>query len=308
MGKGLAASLTSFNSLSFLKHSVKKAIEYNDFNFKKLITDFVNYIRTILLENEILCATLLYIDKNKVYYANFGNPPILYDESIIKANNFPIRHTNCEIKIDTFKFNKKLLIASDGIFESPYKNTIYYKRLKKIYPKISFIKNLIDDFNKNSKQTDDICIVNILKEEKFNKILFENTFALTKESIDKHLHKLYMQNIPKIEHIHYILHEILTNTYEYGILKIDNKEYKKRKKNPGKNDTNNHFYAKIIIAKNDTYIMINYRDSTAGFDVQTIKDAYYRKYHGRGIKIIKHLSEGLFFNEKGTEIKIFLKV
>ena len=308
MGKGLSASLTSFNSLSFLKHSIKKAIDYNDFNFKKLVTDFVNYVQTILLDNEILCATLIYIEKNTVYYSNFGNPPILNNTEIIKANNFPIRLQCCEIKIDSFPFNKKVLIASDGIFESPYQNTIYYKRLKKLYPEISFIKELSDDFKKNSKQTDDICMVNILKEKNFTEKLFEDSIALTQESIDNFLKKLYIQSIPKIEHIHYILHEILTNTYEHGILKIDNKENEKIRKKIKKIDKNELFFAKIYITKNDKYIKIEYSDTTEGFDVQTIKDAYYKKYHGRGIKIIKHLSEGLFFNEKGTAIKIFLKV
>jgi len=41
-------------------------------------------------------------------------------------------------------------------------------------------------------------------------------------------------------------------------------------------------------------LKIEYEDNTDGFNVQTIKDAYYKKYHGRGIKIIKHLACGLF--------------
>jgi DNA-binding NarL/FixJ family response regulator len=307
MGKGLAASLTAFNSLSFLKHSIKKAIDYNDFNFKKLVNDFMNYVQTILLDNEILCATLIFIDKDKVYYANFGNPPLLHNDTIIKANNFPIRLQCCEVKIDSFIFDKKLLISSDGIFESPYQNTIYYKRLKNLFPQITFIKELTEDFEKNSKQTDDLCIINITKEEPFKEKVFEDSFALTQESIDKFLQKLYIQNIPKIDQINFILHEILTNTLEHGIIKVDNKEKQKREKIFQKFDTNKLFFAKIIITKNDKYIKIDYSDTTEGFDVQTIKDAYYKKYHGRGIKIIKHFAEGLFFNKKGTAIKIFIK-
>jgi DNA-binding NarL/FixJ family response regulator len=308
MGKGLAASLTSFNSLSFLKHSIKKAIEYNDFNFQKLVNDFQNYVQTILLDNEILCATLIFIENKTVHYANFGNPPILKDNTVIRANNFPIRLNSGGISIDSFEFGNKLLIASDGIFESPYKGTIYYKRIKELYPKIRFIKEITDDFKTNAVQTDDICMVNVTKDTDEYNVVFEEKIELNKDSIDGFLKKLYVQNIPQIDRIHYILHEILTNTLEYGILKIKNKDSKKeREKIFQKNDKNKNFFAKIIIMKNNENIRIDYTDTTEGFDVQTIKDAYYRKYHGRGIKIIKHLSEGLFFNENGTAIKIFLK-
>ena len=53
---------------------------------------------------------------------------------------------------------------------------------------------------------------------------------------------------------------------------------------------------------------IEYNDNTKGFDTQKIKDAFQKRYHGRGIKIVKHLSHGMFFNHNGTAIKIFLKV
>ncbi|GAB6074501.1 response regulator [Nautilia lithotrophica] len=309
MGKGLGASLTSFNALAFLKHSINKAIEYNDFNFQKLIYDFVTYVKTILLENEILCVTLVWMENNKLHYANFGNPPIITSTQIIKSNNYPIRTKTDNIQINTTNIEDKILISSDGIFESPYKNTIYFKRLKEIFPKITFLKEIIEDFNDNSHQMDDICIVYITKEEDNFDILFEETLNLEKEEIDLFLKKLYIQNIPRIEQIHLILHEILTNTYEHSILMIENKENLKDKKKFSQNCVaNKKFFAKIKLSKNENWLKIEYQDNTSGFDVQKIKDAYYKKYHGRGIKIIKHLSYGLFFNEKGTAIKIFLKV
>jgi len=309
MGKGLGASLTSFNALAFLKHSINKAIEYEDFNFKKLIFDFINYVKTILLENEILCVTLVWMENNKFHYANFGNPPIITSTQIIKANNYPIRTNTVDISINSANIEDKILISSDGIFESPYKNTIYFKRLKEIFPHITFLKEIIEDFNKNSNQTDDVCIAYITKEEKNFEILFEDTLNLRKKEIDIFLQKLYFKNIPQIEQIHLILHEILTNTYEHSILMIKNKEKLKDKKIFSQNNIkNNKFYAKIKISKNKNWLKIEYQDNTNGFDVQKIKDAFYKNYHGRGIKIIKHLSYGLFFNEKGTAIKIFLKV
>ncbi|ACM93101.1 putative response regulator receiver domain protein [Nautilia profundicola AmH] len=308
MGKGLGASLTSFNALSFLKHSINKAVEYNDFNFEKLNKDFINYVKTILLENEILSATLVYIQNGKMHYANFGNPPILTSSAILGANNYPIRYSTEDIQIDTVKMENKILISSDGIFESPYDETIYFKRLKEIFPKITFLKEIMEDFYAKSKQIDDTCLVFITKENKNFQTIFEDKLLLQKEQIDNFLQKLYIQNIPNIEQIHLILHEILTNTYEHAVLEVGNKENINETNDFSKKfDEKRKIFAKIKLSKNEKWLKIEYQDDSEGFDVQKIKDAYYKKYHGRGIKIIKHLSYGLFFNEKGTSIKIFLK-
>jgi DNA-binding NarL/FixJ family response regulator len=309
MGKGLGASLTSFNALAFLKHSISKAIEYHDFNYKKLINDFINYLKSILLENEILCATLVYIQNGQFHYANFGNPPILASSGVIKANNAPIRIATSDFKIDTIKTEEKILISSDGIFESPYKNSIYYKRLKELFPKTTFLKEIIEDFRENSEQTDDMSVIFITKENKNFELVYEDSLYLEREEIDTFFNKFVTLNIPKIEQINLILHEILMNTYEYGVLQIENKEKIKMNKEKiyVKNKENKKIFAKIKLYKNEEWIKIEYEDNSDGFDVQKIKDAYYKKYHGRGIKIIKHLSDGLFFNENGTAIKIFVK-
>ncbi len=312
MGKGLGASITSFNVLAFLKHSINKAIEYKDFELENLVNNFLNYVKSILLENEILCATLILINEkeNKLSYINFGNPPVLMTSKIIKTNNFPITIDTKEFQIDTTDLEDKILISSDGIFESPYNNTIYFKRLKEFFCKIAFLKELIIDFNKLSKQTDDISLVFIRKKfQKFD-IILEEKISLDREGIDSFLQKIALLDIQQKNQIHLILYEILLNTYEYAILKVKDKEKKGNNIDYSlKNDNDNRiFFAKIRLSTNGKWIRIDYEDNTSGFDVQTIKDAYYQKYHGRGIKIIKHLSHGLFFNKKGTAVKIFLKV
>jgi len=294
MGKGLDASLTSFNAVSFLKHSINKAVEYNDFNFEKLVNDFVNYTKTIILENEILCATLIYIKDGVMHYANFGNPPLMTPSKTIPANNMPIRIPDEKIKIDSLKTDFPLFISSDGMFESPYKNSIYFKRLKELIPNTRFLKEITEDFFKNSQQLDDISAVLITKDEEM-KPLFEKTIQLELEDINTFLETLLKAALPSGEKIHYIMHEILTNTYEHYILKHSH---------PSQTD---RFYAKIKITKKDNIVKIDYLDNTGGFNVRDIKTAYHKKYRGRGIKIIKHLSKALFFNENGTGIKIFLK-
>jgi len=247
MGKGLSASLTSFNALAFLKHSINKAIEYNDFNFEKLVKDFVNYTKTTLLENEILCATLCYINNDNIYYANFGNPPIFSSNKIIKTNNCPININTQEYTIDKILFNKNILITSDGIIESNYNNTIYYKRLKEIFPNIKFLKELLNDFNNNSKQTDDISIIFISKDDMSFETIYETTVFLDKENIDMFLKKIYELPITKKETISLIMHEILINTYEHNILKIKDKENLEEKNKLYKKDlTSRHFLKSLF--------------------------------------------------------------
>ena len=307
MGKSLEASLTSFNALAFLKHSLKKAIEYNDFNFNKLVKDFVEYTKTTLLNNEILCASLIYIKDEKLYYASFGNPPLFTSSKIIKANNYPIQTSTTKIKIDVFDVEEKILISSDGLFEAYYQNTLYFKRLKEIFPKIVFLKDLLQDLKK-ATVNDDTSIVYITKEKDDYQLLYEFEFKLDIKSIDSFLEELLEKEIPQVEKIHYILHELLMNTYEHNIIKIKNKEKMKKEKKSINFDIMTSFLAKIRVLKNDNCVKIIYQDTTEGFEIQKIKDAYYNKYHGRGIKIIKHLADGLFFNDNGTLIKIFLKV
>ena len=305
MGKGLNASLTSVTTIAFLEYSIEKSIEMKDFDFKRCAKDFFNYSKSILLDNESLCAILVYIKDNKLYFVNFGMPPLYTTCEKHKANNPPITKT-----IDTFSINKidlpeKFFIFSDGLIESRLKNkqSIYYEYfLKNINS--PFLKNLVNDFENSAIQDDDITIIHY-KKDKINKEIFKiDGIIENKKSIDVLL-KNIPENLIAYKKIIYILQELFMNTLEHSIFELHMK--KEQENIIGMTTKNKYVRVNVNIFQKNDIIKIVYKENSKGFDINILKDLQNVKYHGKGIKIIKFLSEGVFFNYKGNKIKIFLK-
>jgi hypothetical protein len=310
MEKGLTAAISAMNSISFVRHSLKKALEYNDFNFEKLLTDFVNYVKSILIDSEALCAKFIYIKKDKVLYANFGQPPIFTEKGKIKANNLPIREETDFINIDLFELPEKMLSTSDGLIESMLKNKkgVYYPEFLKSFDNAVFLKDIIRDFNEKAVQTDDISVFMMRKDDFIMDKIFEKEFFISQENIDKTLKEIELGSLPQKEKIVFILHEIFMNVLEHFTLKIDTKRQKETaliKNFPKFKNTKNKI--KIRLYKNEFMLKLLYKDNTGGFERTKLSNSLYLKHHGKGFKIIRNLSDGVFINEKGNKIKIFLK-
>ena len=304
MGKGLNASLTSITTSVFLEYSIEKSIEMKDFDFKRCAKDFFHYAKAILLHGESLCAVLIYIKNEKLYYVNFGMPPIYTSYKKYKANNPPIIKTLDKFEINQINLPDKFFIFSDGLIESRLKNKkgIYYENFLK--KNNSFLKNLVKDFEKNAIQDDDISIIHY-KKDKINKKIFEiDGIIENKKNIDLLLEKI-PNNLKSYEKIIYILQELFMNTLEHGIYELHSKKEKIYIDNLIAKNKN--ISVQVSIFEKNDIIKIVYKENSKGFDVNILKDLYKAKYHGKGIKIIKFLSEGVFFNYKGNEIKIFIK-
>ena len=311
MGKGISASLTNTNSISFLRHSINKAVEYNDFSFERIIKDFINFVKTILLDNESLSIIFLYFKDDKIYYANFGMPPLYTKNEKILLNNQSIMQNTIDFKIDSIQIPDFLIAYSDGIIESlkKDKSTICYKVFKDKLKDIEFIKDIIETFNKECEQSDDITIFLFKKECKNYKKLFEIEFTFSNKNIDKVLEEIYAQDIPHNEKINFILQEILINTLEHNIINISEQKEELIKQEgyflPTEIETD--IKGNIAIYENNKFIKIVYKDETKGFDLSKLNSRLLKKYHGRGLKIIKKLSNAIFYNEKGNEIQIFIR-
>lgn len=312
MGKGLSASLTSMNISIFLEHAIKKSIYVKDFNFKRIVQDALIYAKSTLLENETLSIILLYIENNKLYYANFGMPPIYTNKGKIKANNLPIMDNNIvDFNINTISVPSLIYFFSDGLIESPMKDNQkpYYSRFKKVFSKKFFLKELVNDFEKFANQTDDITIISI-KKDKFNfEKIYETEFILTKKTIDEVLLDIYGKKMFENNNLIFILQELLVNTYEHNVLKISNKKEELIKNNKKLENFSNKskINVKITIYKNENFIKMLYEENSNGFDLNILKNMYSKKYHGRGVKMVKKLCDGIFYNYKGNKIKIFLR-
>jgi len=304
MGKGLNASLTSIAAIVFLQYSVEKAVEKNDFDFERSIKDFFNYVKSMLLNNETLSAIFIYIKKDKLFFANFGMPPIYTPENKYRANNPSIIKTMKNFKIDEIVLPDKFFVFSDGLIESRLKNkqSIYYERfLNMNFP---FLKNLVDDFEENAIQDDDVTIIHYKKDKMFEEKLTISGIIKDKKSIDEVLQKV-PKTLKSYSKIIYILQELLMNTLEHSI--YDLKMKKEYIDLDSVEEKNKYVSVNISFFEKGEFSKILYKENSTGFDVNVLKDLYDAKYHGKGIKIIKFLSEGVFFNYKGSEIKIFLK-
>ncbi|GAB6044407.1 fused response regulator/phosphatase [Caminibacter profundus] len=305
MGKGLSASLTSINVTTFLEHSIDRSIKLNDFNFQRTIQDFINYSKSILLDKEILCANIIYIKNEELFFANFGMPPIYTPNKKYKSNNPPISKHLKNINISSIPLPEKFFILSDGILESRLKNinSLYYGHFIKNI-NADFLKKIITDFKENAFQEDDVSIVHYFQDNINNKIYEIEEIIKDKDSIDKLLLKIPI-NLILYQKIIFILQELLMNTLEHGIYGLQVKKEKVSINNS--KPINDHIKVKISIYKKDDLIKLLFEEDSKGFDINILNDINICKYHGRGIKIIKSLSEGLFFNHKGNKIKIFLK-
>jgi serine phosphatase RsbU (regulator of sigma subunit) len=285
MGKGLSASLTSSNSVGFLSYVISEELNNNNFNFNKIIKNFTNYIKSILIEDEELSFVAGYIENNKFTYANFGMPPIYIDRKKFKPNNLPLSEWNENIQINEVEFQDDILMYSDGLNESETKDgSVYLTRFKELLPKFVFLNDIVKDFKKNAIQSDDTTIIYIKKGKfKLKKIYEKEIKIASTHDIDEFL-KSFNIEIPKKEKIEFILQELLMNSYEHSFLKLKNLKNAFLKDNKLEIEKNSNFIkVKISIYESDKLIKVHYTDEGKGFDIDILKKLSKNKLHGRGI-------------------------
>ena len=124
MGKGVSASLSSVLTVSFMNYSISKSLEFNDFNFDRVVKDTFYYAREIMLDDEALSFAMMEIDleTETIRYLNMGLPPfyLIKENKIekIRPNNPPLLQKTDNYQIDEFQGFDSFLVASDGLFES----------------------------------------------------------------------------------------------------------------------------------------------------------------------------------------------
>jgi len=322
MGKGISASLSSVLTVSFMNYAIEKSLSFNDFHFERVVKDTFNYAKSIMLDNEALSFCMLEVDleKNLIKYTNMGMPPfyLINKENLIKIkpNNRPLLQTSKDFKIDVFedKF-EAVLVASDGLFESLDKNGYpYFIRFKQHFKEIHLLNDLIRDFKYNVKEADDDTTIFYLKQDndKYTTIL-EEEILLTQENIEDFVNNLEFRikddlNNKSIDKIVFSLNELLINCYEHSVLKISKNKHKIIQKDEKIEYNGERKFAFLSIYHSDRYVVIELDDRGDGFDVSKIlKSEWFNKYHGRGIKMLKRFSDGIYYNKKGNSVKVYFK-
>jgi len=322
MGKGISASLSSVLTVSFMNYSIEKSIFFNDFNFERVVKDTFNYASSIMLDNEALSFCMIEIDlKNmKIKYMNAGMPPfyITKDEKMIKIkpNNPPLLQSSKEYKIDTItEIFDSFLVASDGLFESSLENGYpYFIKFKKEMNRFYILNELLEDFKKSVKEADDDTTIFYLRNDKDNyKIIYKQRVLLTENNVQDVVDNLEhrIEELPQKvkDKIIFALNELLINCYEHSVLKISKNKHEIIQKNEKIEYNGKNQFADLEIKKSERYVIVDLADNGEGFDVsQILKSEWFNKYHGRGIKMLKKLSDGIYYNQKGNRVKLYFNL
>jgi len=322
MGKGISASLSSVLTVSFMNYSIKKSLEFDDFDFERVVKDTFKYATSIMLDNEALSFIMLEINlkQNTIKYVNFGMPPIYLtnkDNLIkIKPNNYPLLQSSTNFDIDLYEDNfDSILISSDGLFESLSEDGYpYFVRFKQHYNNVYLLSDLLKDFKANvSEADDDMSIVYMKKEDLIFKTVYKKEILLTQENIKNEVDTLENKILELPQRIRdkiiFSLNELLINCYEHTVLKISKNKHEIIQKDEKIEYNGKENFASLTILVSNEYAMVYLKDNGQGFDVsQILKSEWFNKYHGRGIKMLKKLTDGMYYNVTGNHVKLYFKL
>ena len=174
MGKGLGASVTATLSAAFINRSITLSIRKNNFLFNKLILDYIDYIKSYLLDYEAVSFTFLMLDtkENIAKYSSFGMYPIIFKNrksnklTKIKSNNPPLLKYLSNYKISSFKLTESfnMYLYSDGIIESEqFSMQDLIQNFKKYDNFEDFNKSIKNAFKQDDDFEDDITSIFISK-------------------------------------------------------------------------------------------------------------------------------------------------
>lgn len=334
MGKGVTASLTATSSTTLLNYIFDQMQRAKNFEFKRWIECFVDFIRDDLLDNEMLAGTFGLYDRTKGEWelAMFGMPAMLICDKEgnirkIKSNNMPINKYTYDFNIDTIctPYARKLLIYTDGLCESKMGNGEFYKL--QMYQ--DFVDSAsISDFTNivrqrlQTDQDDDTAYFYIdvpTPENGWNEISIKGT----RDEMDSTLETIRNfivasgANVKESSEIILAMSEILLNSVEHGIYGID----KYRKSELIEKGEFDDVLDRLESENKDMYVNIKYSlrvmggkkvivikvvDPGKGFDVRELRQLVVnpKSFNGRGIMIIKKLVDRFYYNETGTSIVI----
>ena len=115
-------------------------------------------------------------------------------------------------------------------------------------------------------------------------------------------------DIKVVNRVVFILNELLLNCLEHTVLKISKNKHKIIQKNEKIEYNGEEKFANLLILESENYIILDLDDNGIGFEISKIlKSEWFNKYHGRGIKMLKKLSNGIYYNPKGNRVKLFFR-
>jgi len=338
MGKGLSASLSAMMSMAFMNHLIDTMMcAENGVDFQQMLEQALGYLKSILVEEEILSAIFLVIDSRKhtLEYASFSMPPALLmsqDGTIerLKSNNPPINafFNTCHITQLCYTRMSKLLIYSDGVCEN-----------KLLNEEGSYAHYLAQDFKQAISREDLVQRMNARMGEIEDDMTFIFLHLIVYEPYATYTLGTHLSEVEKAETWYndvrerlsldttintkatLAFSELLMNAYEHGNLAI-NKDQKHmlideeayfdflaRKEK----ECARHIHIKLFLTTNhedQQYLLTWIEDEGEGFDTALLSTIFgiKRQYNGRGVFMSKRSSLGIYYNQKGNGVLFITKI
>jgi len=339
MGKGVSASFTAVIMTSFINHLIDKMIEHDSFSLHILIKESMDFIKPILLEDEVLAIDYICIDSYYAVleYAKFAMPPfLLHDKSNqiikLKSNNVPLSKWQTTFQIGSYNIRniEKFLFYSDGIVEN---NTIYDDK-----PYAAFIENdfkhsftreeFKDKFYASIKnQEDDLSLIfinslDIREETQIGKKVFQTSLddveeaGLWYEAVWRDFH----EDIKEIYKAGIVFTELFMNAYEHGNLGLSSVQKHKyleediyfQKLTELEEACTKELTVEVYKVKefDNEYVITKICDEGKGFDTQILSQIFRnsKKYNGRGVFVSRKNSMGIYYNAKGNCVLFLNKI
>ncbi len=334
MGKGLSASVTAIQSISFINNAFELSFIKDDFDLGRAVENFSSYIKKQLLDDEILSALFILLDTNKqeIEYSSFGMPPMLFQDidkepEYLECNNppmYPFYSTLNTSKVQ-FKQLQKLLIYSDGLVENITNDQrLYGAYIKKDFEQSCSKNKFLSAIEKRISSFDDdttfFYINRIEHDQASKKVLTSNTDLYELAAAVAELEEVLTEKIkdPSSRNkLFAAVNEVAMNALEHGNVGISYDEKQMMIRN-GEFDNfiatecskKEIYEKKITITLIETEygscnnIAIFFADEGEGFSTPKILKSIeiHREtlFCGRGIKLANQMSDGVFYNKKGN--------
>lgn len=341
MGKGVSASITSMVSVSIvnfvIKEQCKRQNKSGQEDIKRIVESCVYFMRENLLEDEILCGIFAYFDlaENKLYYASFSMPRILYQlkNGVVEklpSNNLPIMPYGADVKIDSVELSDivKVGLFTDGIVETETTDKILYSTfLNDDFASSPLLKNFMGNVNDRLDHYGDDSTVFFMRRP-FTNIITEKTFSIPTQydkidGVSEIIRQEMIANdidVEKYDSFFTAFSECMMNAYEHGNLAITfeikhelikngiyEEELLKKEKMCDRLINIRYVLCDDVGSR---YLIVSVRDEGMGYPVSVFRNAIgdTTKFNGRGIKIIDYYTDIFFFSEDRREIFIGIKV
>lgn len=334
MGKGLAASISSIIECTFLNRLIDDLIEHNKYiTLKKVIENILKHASKSLLDEEMLCASLLMMhdEKKTLEYASFSMPPILMEDknaniSRLKSNNPPITPYTKAFKTDVIAYKdiSKILVYSDGLTDNTLKdeNKTYSKYINEDFLSSSTREDFRKKFiSRIDEQEDDVTFVLIhfipLKKS-IGSLTIHTTLSQIQEAnewFEKIISK-QSSNETVQSNANLAFMELLMNAYEHGNLGLRAKQKHKLMAD----DKYFDFLAKeeltckkkiyIEVYKYKDSLIVQIRDEGDGFDTKILSKifGFKKSFNSRGILMSRNATAGIYYNETANMISFIINL